>query len=60
MWPLEATLDRPLNRISQSLNIYNGLGVLHFETLKHATTCVKKKTGQVKKRWLYLQHLPGI
>ena len=53
MWPLEATLDRPLNKISQSLNIYNGLDVLHFVTLKHATTCVKKnRTGQKKKKIL--------
>lgn len=42
-------------RDSQSLNVYNGLDVLHFKTLKHASSCVRKQRRRVQKKYYSIE-----
>lgn len=49
-----ATLERGQWIQIQSLNVYNGLNVLHFKTLKHASSCVKKLREDTSKKKYYL------
>lgn len=57
MWPLETTLEKTLNMESQSLNVYNGLAVLHFIALKHASSCVRKLREDTFKKHYSIQRV---